>query len=383
MVRLIDSNDVAFGRGLTNPQGLNRFQKALAAAERTPARIVFTGNSVFDGVSTDATTTPPDADMDLYGSAGVLRALFSRQFGAPMAGAIPAADTRWTLTGTGPASSGTTVSGPAGGKSRIMSNTAELSVTTPECTSIDLYHYANTGLGGFTYSIDGGAPVAVSGASPFGYVKTTIDGLAATTHTVEIVATADLCYFAGLEYHSGRGVIVAKYARSSWGLKDSYGTGISSSGASAGGRMRAKQGYAMGNPHLVTLGWVRNDWKGHVATPYTPTAYVADLEEIYGYVVAGGGCILITGEPDDRNNLAPLNGGPYTLDEFQNAAKTWAASKEHAAFMWVKEQWGTWAEGQALGLYRNGTDEIHPGAIGQGDVGRMIYQMLTGHHRYN
>lgn len=371
--------------GLTNPAGLNRFQKALAAAERTPARIIATGNSVFDGVSTDTTTTPPDADMDLYGSWGVVRSLFAREFGAVKAGAIPAADTRWTLSvAAGPTTIGNTCTGPGGGKFRILAIGAVLATTTHECTTIDLYFYGGPGLGSFTYSIDGGGAVAVNTASyAAGYHKVTVTGLSAATHTVTIIATASATYFGGLEYHSGKGVIVAKWARSSWGLRDTYGKGIQSDGAGTPTQTRAKQGYAMGSPNLVTLGWVRNDWMGQTTKAYSTTQYLADLEEIYGYVVAAGGCVLITGEPDDQFSAAHPSGGTITLDTYQLAAKEWAATKTHAAFMWIKDHWGTWAEGQALGLYRNAGDEIHPGAIGQGDVGRLLYQMLSGYHRYS
>jgi hypothetical protein len=371
---------------LSNPAGLSRWKKALAEAERSTARLYITGNSVFDGVSTDdSTTAPPDADMDLYGSAGVVRAKFARDFGAPMAGAIPAADTRWATTGTCPASASASVTGPGGGKFRVMSNAATLTVTTPVCTDIELWYYGVPGLGSFTYSIDGGGAVAVDTAlSPAGYKSIDITGLAATTHTIEIVATANNTYFGGAQYHSGRGVMVSKWARSSWGLKDAYGTGLASLGASAGGQLRAKQGFAMGAPDLVTMGWIRNDWKSHGTTGYTPALYVADLEEIYGYVVAAGGCVLVIAEPDDQHSGDATGAayGPYTYSQFHQAACDWALSKTHAAFMSIADIWGTWAQGQANGLYRNGDDEIHPGAAGQADVGRMIYAALSNYRGY-
>lgn len=371
---------------VTNLTGLNRWKLALAGAERSPARIYVTGNSVFDGAGVDGTTTPSDADMDAFSAAGTLRSMLARDFGAPKAGAIPAADTRWATTGTCPATINNTVAGPGGGKFRVMSSGATLTVTLPACTSIELWYYGGAGLGAFTYSIDGGGAVAVNTAtvSPANYASVTLSGLSAATHTVVITATANNTYFGGAIYHSGTGVIVGKWARSSWGLKDVYGTGVLSSGATAGGQARAKQGFAMGSPHLVTIGYVRNDWKGHGNTGYTPNLYVADLEEIYGYVTAAGGCILVTGEPDDQhsNDAIGATYGPYTYAQFHEAARNWAASKQHAAFMSVADMWGSWEKGQANGLYRASNDEIHAGIAGNPDIGRMMYAVLARYRAY-
>lgn len=370
--------------GIYNPVGLSRWNKALSYAERVAARMYVTGNSVFDGVSVDGTSAPSDTSMDLYGSAGILRAKFSRLFGANPGGVIPASDTRWTVTGTAPSTGSNNVTGPGGGKARFMSAGSTLSTTVPKATTIILHYYAGSGLGTFTYSVDGAAPTSVATNAGTGYLQVKIEGLSDATHTVLITATSNSVFFCSVEYHSGRGVMVGKYARSSWGLKDTYGTGVNSSGASSGGQERAKRGFAMGSPDLVTIGWVRNDWKNQTSVAYSAAQYVADLEEIYGYVVSAGGCILVIAEPDDQhsNDATGIAYGPTRLSQFHEAAKNWAISKKHAAFASVSEIWGSWENAQSLGLYRASNDEVHPGPAGQCDIGRLMYQMLSDYKSY-
>lgn len=370
--------------GIYNPSGLSRWNKALSYAERVTARMYITGNSVFDGVSVDGTSAPSDASMDLYGSAGIVRAKFSRDFGANPGGVIPASDTRWTVTGTAPTTGSNNVTGPGGGKARFMSSGSSLSTTTPKATTIILHYYAGSGLGTFTYSIDGATPVSVATNVGSGYLQVKLEGLSDATHTVVIAATSNSVFFCSIEYHSGRGVMVGKYARSSWGLKDTYGTGVNSSGASSSGQVRAKQGFAMGSPDLVTLGWVRNDWKNQTGVSYSAAQYVADLEEIYGYVVAAGGCVLVIAEPDDQHSNDSIGDsyGPTRLSQFHEAAKSWAITKKHASFASIAEYWGSWENAQSFGLYRASNDEVHPGPAGQCDIGRLIYQMLNDYKSY-
>jgi len=374
---------------LTNPRGLDRWFNALADAERDPARLWWCGNSVMDGVSTDTTTTPSDTHKDTFGAAAILRNLFSREFDENPGFVVPAADTRWSNSGTIVNTSGTTVTGPSGVRASLMSSSATKTITTPyPCTSIRMHYYSGPSLGAFTVSIDGGDAVAVNGVNenPAAYASYLFTGLSDATHEVVITASASNAFFCGLECHSGRGVVIGKFGGPSRSLKDSYGTGSTSSGASAGGQERAKRGYAMGSPDCVVFGFVRNDWKSQGAVAYSVSDYVADLEQIYGYISDAGGCFLVVGEPDDKESetVTGLAYGPVTLDQYHLAAKSWAATKDHASFMWLKDIYGTWAEADANGFYRlspGSSDEIHPGRIGQQKIGRLMHHVLGNKFR--
>lgn len=374
---------------VVNMQGLERWHKALAIAERVPAYLLATGNSTLDGVSTDGTTTPNDVEMDKYSYIGQLRSRFARCYGANEAGSIPAKDSRHVMTGTTSAlTTGSTSTGPGGNNFRTMPAGAIATITVPKCTTILLDYYGGTGFGAFTYSVDGGAAVPVDATNPAtgSYRSVTISGLSDAEHTVVVTSTAT-CYYGGLRYHSGRGAVIGKYARSSWGMYDWFGIGNNNSGASAAGQLRCKLGAAMGSPNLFVLSFVRNDMMGRLTKPLKIQGVPdnggydlwTDYQFLYDTVVAAGGCMLIIGEPADKFYPA-LTGyteaDKPTMTDVEQFHRDFALANPHCAYVNLPDLFGYWAEADSRGFYRNSSDSIHYGQYGLGATAEALWEIL-------
>jgi len=375
---------------VVNIAGLERWHLALTNAERVPAYLLATGNSTLDGVSTDGTTTPNDVEMDKFSYIGQLRTRFARYYGANEAGSIPAKDSRTVMSGTTSAlTNNNTVTGPGGNNFRVMPTGSVATVAVPKSSRVIIDYYGGTGYGAFTYSIDGGDPVAVDAQSPTAgsYRQIVLSGLTEDAHTVVITSTANSAYYGGVRYDSGRGTVVSKYARSSWGMYDWFGVGNNSSGASAAGQLRAKLGAAMGSPNLFVLSFIRNDMKGRVAKPLNISGYpsatgfdiAADYELLYGYVTAAGGCMLIIDEPADKFYPA-LEGNTYenkpAMDDIEKFHADFAATHPHCAYVSLPKLFGYWEEANGRGFYRNAGDQIHYGPRGLGATAEALWEIL-------
>lgn len=109
------------------------------------------------------------------------------------------------------------VGGPNGGGRRPTVAGNGATVTSPfRGTTLDMVQRRGAGFGQWTYSIDGGAPVAVSAANATADLHTTtVTGLAPGDHTVTQAATSGDCRLFGIRGRNATGVVLDRYCRAS------------------------------------------------------------------------------------------------------------------------------------------------------------------------
>ena len=255
--RLRNTEAAAIGYQVTNIQALFGVSKKLAAAEYSNVVINVLGDSITYGTYSNGTALLTDANADVYGYVGRLRAKLARLYGKDPGGFIPANHSANVLSGTGsPVSSigmpqtcvrvaGTTVP-----HALPLPSGATITIPVPRCTDIEIWYFdsntvtnagaiANTGT--FSYNVDsaGATTTTADNANPVAYKKIAIAGLAASEHSLVLTGVSGTCYILGVFYFSAAGCVsVNKFGIGSGTSLDFTGES-SQNFISAAGRQRA------------------------------------------------------------------------------------------------------------------------------------------------
>lgn len=379
---------------VTNLAGLDIWAARRGNAIRRPAQITCLGDSITWGVGADdeigATLTEQiEAAYRAYAWPSQLRQMLNGSYGLPSAqgfvglrpfvsattpgwdsGAVLSTTVAPTVSSTiGPY--GQYASGSAGGY--VLPNGA--TITLPGASSnlglftgIDVFYWGTaSGVSAPCeplITIDGTAMNAPSGTPSGGLMKTSIDGLAATTHDVVLAdgISTHSAYVFGVIVRYGNGFVVNRVGRPGAAVSDVCGT----LGAGAS-RTRMLQSAALaGTTDLLILSLGTND---QVAQLDLGT-YTADLAEIIAVQTAAGGCTLLLGEPSN-----PGATGTLTEDQYRAAMQSLATGS--VAYTDVRPLFGaTAAAGYAKGLYPT-NNTVHPSAQGYGVIAQALHQLLT------
>ncbi|HEY0314927.1 MAG TPA: SGNH/GDSL hydrolase family protein [Sphingomonas sp.] len=388
------------GPALTSPSGLRRFRAALDEALLKPAHIVCVGDSISEGVGVDDPSTIISyPNSDVYGWPGQLRTLFGRQYGVVDAGCLVPnthgfADGRVALAGASAVSTtGLMQSGSSVTATSNSGSPGTMTFNLPSCTGFDILYYKDAaalgaGTGGWTYKIDGGAPVVGENdglsAAPGGYKMIPVTGLAQGAHSVVVTATsANPAYIFGVRYHSGVGACVTRFAKAGGILLDVFGLGHAFPGnnTAVGNNAAAARlagGFGAWAPHLTIIAFAYNDWLGQNDTLTSglnagPAVYQQYLQTAVNRIAAAGGCALLLGEPYAPSATTPAGGADYA--SYLAAMKTVAQTTDHVAALFVTDFWRSAADAVALGLHAS-SSSIHPSRRGHGSIGRMIHSAI-------
>lgn len=98
--------------------------------------------------------------------------------------------------------------------------------------------------------------------------------------------------------------------------------------------------------------------------------YKADLQEVIDMQVAGGGCVLLLGEPAAA---APV--GVLTETDYRDAMQDLAELNQHVAYCDIRQAFGTHAEGFARGFYAS-ESTVHPSNAGAEYMALAVAQVL-------
>lgn len=130
-------------------------------------------------------------------------------------------------------------------------------------------------------------------------------------------------------------------------------------------------------PGLLIVMWALNDQQfqagGGTASQngVTLSLFSQWANQFAQQAVADGWCVLFVGE--GRN--AGFSPGNPTMDQYVGALQVIAGSNQTSmGFIDVADMWGTYANGQALGVQVTGSE--HPNKAGALDVAAMVYEVL-------
>lgn len=212
--------------GIHIPQGWGQFWRPKRnAAATAAARVLTIGDSVTQGYfASNARTTSwvgriRASLQTTYGNGGTGMipssncGVIASSLGAPIIAAWEANNSLFTTTG--PWLTGGSFIGP--GVSYIGVTSAATATYKVTGTTIRMHPLGRSSTSaGWTYSIDGGAPVSVAGALVFAIQTTEVTGLSNTEHTVVISwngGVGDTLWFCGVEGINATGVQVHNLGR--------------------------------------------------------------------------------------------------------------------------------------------------------------------------
>lgn len=387
-----DRTELFGGINVTNLRGLRRWRTAYADADQKLAKIRCIGDSIWWGVGSDNVSSGAgEVTADTLGWPSRLRAKFAREFGLAPAGVIESKP----YIAQGSAGEDTRIVG-AGKTSLISSGLMGLSVITnvsnagaagtwivalPSSTCVEFTYYdggvSDANSGSWTYSIDGGAAVAVAVTSTNTYKTIRVEGLAQAAHTVVVTATAaqnvQIDYFG---YDNAKGVRVERRGRPGWTARDMIGDGTNSNVQSAAGKVRWQKGLTAGSPDIVIFGFGHNDCVQQLTAGQLTTAalHKSIMQASVDAVVAAGSCVLLVSSPWPRLEAA---GGPDNFDAYWTARDEIAAATDHCAHVRISDLWGTAEQANETGRELQITNSVHPNRRGYGDIANGVYRVLT------
>lgn len=272
-------------------------------------------------------------------------------WGVPSAGTglVPVAnsgatDSRWTgTTGTWSDNFFYSTSSTSGASKTFTSDVAG--------TVVDIYYFGTSAA--FTYSIDGGAATTVTPAGGGTVGKTSVTGLANTTHTVTVTASsASAVYLIGICVRQTSGLLIHNF-----GLVGSMASAWTSTAFTQPSMIALSNSLAA---DIVSIEIGSNDAGNSVAL----STYVSNLTTAWG-LYSGAARIAIVQSP--RGTLT-------TWPSFASAVYD-QAEAAGAPLIDLSDRWGSAANGNALGLL--GSDSLHETAAGHADVARAVRSALA------
>jgi lysophospholipase L1-like esterase len=261
-----------------NRPALRAWHAALADRASAPARAVWLGDSITEGLNAAS-----------YGTRWVERALARLRLDHPTAGVaggsnyLPCANTAFTQGSTPPQGQPyTALTGGAlafdtswglGGRSVVLNANGDGATYTVQATSVTLHYVRGPGTGTMSVSIDGGAATLINTAGALGMQQWSSGALGAGSHTVAVTRSAGgSVYFAGLLVFNGdEAAGVQGYDAGHFGWN-------STQYAAAQGGTWASLGLIA--PQLVTVALGTNDYQSQT----TIATFRANLASIIGSI---------------------------------------------------------------------------------------------------
>lgn len=329
------------------------------------AKVAFVGDSTFVGewsngsqFSNSRVLSPHNQLAAQFVAAGV-PAITDSFFGDQNLGAVnyQSSDPRvvlgssWTIS---------TIFQPLGKGSFTASTTTNALAFTPVSSfdTIDIYWGRSATGGSFTVNVDGGATLqTINTIGAAAQMKTTITGVTAGTHTINIQQSAG-----GSVY-----VLGAAVRTSTAPSVEMYGCGAASGVAEDYGSTGALFNLAsLANiaPDLTLVNLTINDI---INQGFPIATYTADIQLIITQAKLSGDCLLMIGNPTSSANFTNGKQLPY-----YNAVYALAATNG-LAVVDISMRWGSYAKANALGLYG---DTIHPNGLGYSDIAAALRKVL-------
>lgn len=240
--------------------------------------------------------------------------------------------------------------GPDGNGIYADTATATLSITDIAATTIKIMHLQHGGT--FRYRIDGGAYTTVTANSSGTLATVTISGLSDTIHSLEIDTTGNAGVVSLAGFYLTRdtaGVEVHKMGNG--GLIGQRMLGFTS-------YMQAALAQTAPDVAIVILG--TNDYR-NASSP--PSVYLSALDELANAckaAVAGIGLIFVAPPQSDGVEVVPLSA-------YRDALNDWCRGQGYE-FLNIYDQFGSYAQGNALGLWEDTLHLNNTGSINLVDI---------------
>ena len=385
---------------LSTPAGLQIWRAARGLADVAGNKVVpvvCLGDSITWGQGSDNTLSTANATAITNGWPGRLRALFNLD---PVTGATACAegyvfpnDSRVTTAGS-PVQNlwASTIFGQG---YRLIGGTQTLTITIPAgVTSIGViqgntnaaFNSGGSGLADVTglSNINGGANSNLGALTGTNLpLVTNVAVAAGNTFQVVGPATAQT-YISGFILNNAAANGIQLHRVGLNGSVIASLLGGQTSGAlvkSAANQLIALQSCYkwLATPGVLIVSWALNDQQFQAGGGTTSqngvtlplfTAYASQFAQ---QAVLDGWCVLFLGEP--RNS--GFSPGNPSMDQYVAALQSIAANNSNMAYIDIGDLFGTYANGQALGVQVTGSE--HPNKAGALDVARMVYSVLMGY----
>jgi lysophospholipase L1-like esterase/polygalacturonase len=338
---------------------LSGFYSALGNRHNAPCNILVLGDSFVEG---QGATTIGNRWLDLF------RDRFRDRFVTPGitggVGFIPAVTAATTPTGQTFTTTGNTAIDFAGigARTRVLGPTAGAGVGTMSitrtCTSFAIHHKPDDASAAFTVTIDGGAPVTVTGVA--GEQVWSSSALADGAHSIVIAQSSGLAKIEGIMFYRGdetKGIRIWDSGRA--GSR----TGDWISGGTFG--VTWADSIAKVTPDLVVIAFATND-----VAAVTPTQYAADLTALITLVRSKQANVSIAIMPP----FPRVAGGALApWADYVSAAKAVAYATAQCVFLDVSDLFPT----PSPDTYSLLSDGLHPNNRGHGLMAEAHLALLS------
>lgn len=344
-----------------------RFQDALTAGGRNP-RIMCIGDSTVRGINTTEVVTrtnmhqfswpywlarhlqsngiPATADS-FWGSGGA-------SFGSSPP--LNSLDSRITRSGTGVSVAESSLGGQA------LSGSASGSVTfTPvgRCDTVEIHWIRNSGLGTFSYSIDGGTATNVATAGAAAMQKTVVYMGSVTNHAITLTWVSGTWYVRGLDCYDSTS---SPRQISVWNMGISGNTSAAMVGS--GNPWSPNRLLTWLNPDLVIIeGGVVNDWRTSVSLATSR----ANIEMIATNASTVASVVMLTPPYDSGGS-----GLSASQDQYVQAMLDIADQYGYGVLNW-RLSIGSQAMAVAAGIM---DDSVHPTSAGNSDIAYAVLKLV-------
>lgn len=344
-----------------------RFQDSLTPSGKNP-RIMCIGDSTVRGINTTEVVTR--TNMHLFSwpywlarhlQSNGIPATADSFWGAggssfSSSPPITSLDSRLTRSGSGIGFSESSLGGQA------LSGSASGSVTfTPlgQCDTVEIHWIRNTGLGTFSYSIDGGTATNVATAGASSMQKTTVYLGSLTNHSITIAWVSGTWYVRGLDCYDSTS---SPRQISVWNMGMSGNTSASMIGS--GNPWSPNNFVTWLDPDLVIIeGGVINDWRTSVASATSK----ANIEMIATNAAVGASVVMLTPAFDSGSGGLTADQNTY-VQNMLDIADTYG----YGIINW-RLSIGSSAISVAAGLI---DDSVHPTSAGNSDIAYSILKIL-------
>lgn len=371
-----------FARGLdvTNLAGLTRWQEARGNALVRPVTITALGDSITYGVGSDdnPSTTPIATVLELSWGVQLRKRLNAAWGTTDCAGWIAVASPfgRAGLTNSGASASSST--GPLGSMSGggVTLSTGD-SLTFAVGSSLGVFTELDIWMWGSTsgvsspgipnVSVDSVSKIVASTGLTGNLVRSTVTGLAATTHEVVITPGAASSYIFAVTARHSKGFVYNRIAISGSTSQDIGGDYGGSPLTGTAITRNIDSGVMKGFSDLLILAMGTNDQGNQVPL----ATYSANLQRAIDSAVAGGGCVLLWGGPPDSTP-----GTPIPEDDYREVMRSLALTNEHVAYTDMRDLFGDVSTAYTRGLFPSATT-VHPSAKGHGLIANAVFELLN------
>jgi lysophospholipase L1-like esterase len=360
------------------PLNLANWRKMVVQADTAAAstKILSIGTSVSQGggVFPNASTQSPAAYLASLLNSKVCPCQMSGAIPMPYSAGGTAYDNRWTLASgwTLPATNGSQAGIGIGDNGFLIgasggSGTAKFTPPATETVdTFDVWYYGASNTGIFKINVDGGTDTTITTTNATaGYYKATITTTRATGHVLNMHAvTTNGVYVVLVEGYDS----TVKELHVVSGSIDSIGT---STFYAAAASVAAIEAYA---PNLTIIELGADDALAYPSNPSTST-FMTNFAAIVAACKTSGDVIVWNSMQVDPALALPNIANIIAAFEGYVAAIITYCATNSIAYVDVHSRFGPFSEwGTALGFAY--TDNVHPNALGNADIGRALFAGL-------